>query len=268
MRLRHRWTRSTTTSEMLPKAAGLLVALSVSLAGCSMGTGVRAWRPKARALSWRPRVTPTLTGERLPPRPEDTGGKGPNHGPWLPAMLNENKYVGQDAKDVRRELEAKGFTVRVEQGRFAHAGGVTWLEQSKADPQSVVLILTRCGPADERCPKRSRLSRDGRHDHIRCRFLPAPGVLTPTFYSPWIPPKGGAARCVTIPRKTNSDLVVFLRPRRQAVVVDPSEPKSSASYVNRFFIPVLHGLRTMPISLRGWHTLVIGGHRIDTSGWD
>ncbi len=82
----------------------------------------------------------------------DTGGKGPDHGPALPSpMLDPVDYGGRKIKDVRRELEAKGYTVRVERSRFGHTG-VSWIEQSKADPWSVVILWSPCSPA-EGCPK-------------------------------------------------------------------------------------------------------------------
>ncbi len=147
--------RVTDTPEVLESAYRIAPRHSGSIASFAVHTAC----PEASADTFPPHLW--APRKSLAVKSTDTGGKGPNHGPWLPAMLNESKYVGQDAKNVRRELEAKGYTVRVEQGRFAHIGRVTWLEQSRADPQSVVLILTWCGPADEGCPKRSRLPKDG-----------------------------------------------------------------------------------------------------------
>ncbi len=106
----------------LARTAGLLVALSVSLSGCSTdtdSTGMETQSPSpvVETEGYTYRDGGTGTGSRRTPAADvtDAQGKGANHGPWPPVSSSAKVLVGlrtgSGSKSFSFDPDTKVFTV-------------------------------------------------------------------------------------------------------------------------------------------------------------
>jgi hypothetical protein len=123
----------------------------------------------------------------------------------------------------------------------------------------------RTTPSSERPSTQHRVIPKGQ---IVCRALKKPGAgVDPQFTDRWTVPEGGAARCVTVPRRNNGDLVVFMTTTGRAVVVDLSIGEHESGYATSFGVPTVANVRSADIHLKDWTTLVMGGRSVDITKW-